>query len=79
MILRIKKNLSEHSPKIKGIFLFTLWYALSITWCRMQCEKHFTSFKYEKEVKYQERSQNLKQFPENFMKYFDVDDAPQAF
>ena len=45
----------------------------------MQCEKHFTSFKYEKEVKYQERSQNLKQFPENFMKYFDVDDAPQAF
>ena len=45
----------------------------------MQCEKHFTSFKYEKEVKYQERSQNLKQFPENFMKHFNVDDAPQAF
>ena len=44
----------------------------------MQCEKHFTSFKYEKEVKYQERSQNMKQFPENFMKYFNVDDALQA-
>ena len=44
----------------------------------MQCGKHFTSFKYEKEVKYQERSQNMKQFPENFMKDFNVDDAPQA-
>ena len=44
----------------------------------MQCEKHFTSFKYEKQVKYQGRSQNLKQVPGNFMKAFNVDDATQT-